>query len=144
MRRANRLFFTLVALLASCVLATGIAHATIVSSTAAEAATWSTGTVAAATAPQVSSVCGATGSLSATATLTWTTSSSANATAVTILRQISPAALSAIATLSPGATSYLDTGLTVNTTYGYVVRTDVYGFYADASEVSTTTPLVCL
>jgi energy-coupling factor transporter transmembrane protein EcfT len=134
-----------VALVASglALLPAGQASASFNGSTPVVNVTYSSLTVAPAGSLAVSASCGILGSLSATAVLTWTASPTAGVTGVQVLRRIAPAAFTSIATLGPTALTFTDTGLLVNTTYQYDIRTNVSNFYADTAAVSVLTPLLC-
>lgn len=122
-----------------------VAYATMNKTTAAMSSTWSSLSVAAATGLGATPACGPTGSLAAKVTLTWTPSTTSRLTSQVVLRRVAGTGLfSTVATLSTTATSYVDSGLPVLTSYDYEIRSTVSGFVADTAAVRVTTPTVCL
>ncbi|GAC1611470.1 MAG: hypothetical protein NVS3B26_24660 [Mycobacteriales bacterium] len=121
-----------------------VANATMTAVTPSESSTWSTLSVAAASGLGVTAACGPIGSLSATATLTWTPSTTSRLTSQVVLRQTGTTGqFISVATLSTAATTYVDTGLLVATTYSYEIRSAVNGFFTDTAAVSAVTPTLC-
>lgn len=135
----------LAAATAVCVaLAPGVASALMNGSTPVMTPTFSSLQVAPATTPASNSSCGPVASFSATASLSWVASVTSALTSVQVLRRVSPAPFTTVATLTGTATSYTDTNLLTATTYTYQIRSNVGSFSADSTTTSTTTPALCL
>lgn len=125
-------------------LVPGVAHALLSGSTLVMNPTYSSLQVAPATGLASVAACGPTGSLTATVSLTWTASTTSRLTSVQVLRRVSPAAFSVIATLPATAVSHSDTNLLTATIYDYAIRSNVGSFSTDTPTTTTTTPAVCL
>ena len=105
-------------------------------------ATYSTATLAPATALSATAQCGLSGT--AEVNLAWNATSSAQVTGYEVLRSTDGTSYSTVATLSDRATSaYQDTPLAANTSYTYLVRAIRHSWYADTTSATTTSPDTC-
>ena len=132
----------LVALPAALLLIPGVAYAAFRSSPSTQRMTVTTFSISPVTNVQATASCGPTGSLKAKVVLTWTASPSSGITSYEIRRRLI-AVTTVAGTVAIGTNTYTDTLLPVGTTYGYTVRTYRGTWYADATEVTATTPTVC-
>lgn len=123
----------------------GLAYASFTTAAATSSAPWSTLVVAPASGLTGAPACGPVGSLAAQVTLTWSPSGTSRLTGQVVLRRLAGiGAFTAVATLPVSATSYLDSGLPVATSYDYEIRSSVNGFFADTPLVTASTPGACL
>jgi putative nucleotidyltransferase with HDIG domain len=76
--------------------------------------------------------------------VTWTPSGTSSVTSYVVLRSSNGSTFSAVATVSPGTTSYTDTSVGISTAYWYKVEAVSAGGSATSAAASARTPPLCL